>query len=1259
MTSTDFSKLLASLGGTLSARALGGPQAAQRFLEGANQQEEARLQRNYDASQQSRQRLFQLTRDRMQVDAKKEADAFAQGKLDERQREALDHAEKLQNRSLENSNAQLEAKNNFTRLTSEAQHAHEEAMALQAQIFAIERGEIAKDQTIDLEKLRQRHALALQESNNAAQALEALKGRKFQGQQNLYNRVLDAGKTLFNAWFASDQARQADQRARDESKRGREHDKSMEAQRQEGRVEVEQMRLDAIGKKDREAGMQTARNSFFALVNGTQAARDEASAMIFRMLPNLGVPDGNGGIELPEIDWNNPKPTIQLIYDAQEAGGFASQVVTDRVEEKTREEQSLADMTGGSVAYTTQTDYLKTAQRFNSSKRVLDAAGTHVQGLSQNLETFGTTTFDSLDQANNALDGIAGQIVASGNRVQQLQGDFGEFLGEGAGLSSQYQLLTNNQTGVSNALYQASQKVASDFIGGWTYETAEENPLFYRTPAGDFKYAEEFDRLNNGEAMKKKSAEQDQTMKDIVALKSAHLGKDFANLTPAQKELRQNLIDYQTENGNLSAQAINRHAMRLMQEGKEDEARGLLTMMSDAAKMKGGLSAVQQRVAQGVEQAQSTAAMREFGFSVKNSLGIDIVPDDAAAEAFRGKHGIEDPQTGEMRPPVTDAEVQRSLSSWMQAEGSDVVVDRIADSLVGDPNSTPMSQGTRMLDSVLAQANLQQDPQVRRALMDKMRKRFGTPEAAEIFSTAEAATELHSQGAFPQVQAVVEGKMSSSRQMMMPEQRATLDNNYVTSVFGDTAADMFEGRSRDEVVSEFFRRSTEDRPAFTQPTAGFWDTSPVGGGLLNRSKYKDADAQSMELPARVRAELGDSADFRDVHDLHMDLDPQYQRMMQQPGLLWVQGASGAKEYTVGDQSLRVQYLSRERNPDDEVVQMLDKLDYFRGRELDAINRHGGRLSQGELTILAQEQAHYRDMTVQDAIAAFGPDGRGVRFGDIGMAAADPNIAEQATQDVVQDPWDVMDVDGVILRTSLAQDEVINNPEGPLFLYDLQAGPGTLIGPLGETVRTKEIERLQKIARNAEAIKIVRGSEVRRTAISRIAREVKPADVTTKEGLANLATKKLVKLTGVDQEMMAMSYSAVDATLEEIQGADTYLDAFGSFWDLVEYGAGTAAEQKTTVNIVGTTKQEHRNLLLKAVRLGFGNVRDEVKLISTELQRRNRMGELAYEKMSGRVRDGISKQEFEAMTRQIDDFRDPEQIRPLSFMLWLNYNRRQK
>lgn len=1261
MTSTDFSKLLSTLGGTLSARALGGPQAAQRFLEGQNQQEERRLQRNHEAAQQSRQQLFQLTRDRMQVEAQQEARAYEQGKLDDRQKKGFEHDAALQRSRFDQEKRILDAKNAFTRLTNESQQAHERAQALQQHIFAIERGDIEFDQTIDLEGLRQRHALARDEANNAARALEAYKARDFQAGQANIDRLIDIGKTAFKAFFDYRQSREAAQRVEDENARNRQHDIDMAERAQKGRVELKQMDLDLVEKEDRKAAMARAKQSYFALVNGSQAARDEATAMIYKMMPELGVPNGSGGIEYPEIDWNNPKATTELIYEAHRAGGFVAQVVTDRVEQKTSEAQELANMTGDTVPYTTQSDFLKTQQQFNNARRVISQANTYVQGLEQTLTSFGDTTFNTLDEANAELDSIGQEVVKSANDIQALAGQFGNFLGEGAGLTTEYQLLANSQAALSNSLYAASRNVASEFIGSWTYENADENPLFYRTPAGDFKYADEFDRLNNGPAMRQKSQAQDETMKNIVSIPDAHVGQGYANLTPAQQKLRQQLIDYQTENGNLSAQSINRQVMRLLQEGKNNEAQSLLDMLSGAAEMQGGLSAMEQSVAQGVQKDSARAAMRDFGFTLKSTLGLDVVPDDAAADAIMAAHGIRDATTGQMRPPMNDRETEQSVASWMTSdEGSNLIIDRIADKLVLDPNSTATRQGKRMLDKMLSQANMSQNAAVRDKLVTKLEDRFGTNRIAEINNTAELASELHSQ-VFGDVELFATGNIGSSRQMMDPSERFKLDNDYVSAVFGDTAADLFVGRTRDEVVRDFFRRAGDERPAFKQPVAGFFDSSAVGGGLLNYSEYKDAAAQAMELGAEVRSTLGDRADFRDVHDLHMDMDPLYQSYMQRPGLLWIQGRNAGKaldaKYLTGDESLRAQYLSRTPRPNDEIVQRLDKLDFFRARNLNSGSLK--RFSNAERAILGQEQAFYRSMSLNDAIAAFGPDGSGVKFDDIGMFRADPSLEQDAAQaDQVVDPFDAMDVKGVLTRAALAEDEVNTKSMLPFELYDLTLGPnGYLVGPLTETHKKNALNDIANVRKHAEAIGIVRDSEIRRTAIPRLASAIKPEDLLNKEALATAAVKKFAEITGQSQQILAQTFGPADSILESIQEAETYTEAFDNFWNLVSYGAAAAAENKTTISIAGTTQQEHRNLLIKAVRLGFGNVKDEVNLITSELQRRKRDGDLSYDKMPSRIKDGLTQDVFNTLVEQVEDFRDPDQIKPFAFALWLNHSKR--
>ena len=1244
MSSFDFGKLLSTLGGAVSAQGSGGSQAVQQFLAGLNKQEEARLSRNHDAQQQSRQRMFQLTRDRAAEDerrvAREDDQAFR------KKQSNIDRKLKVDQQTAANkfATAEREQTQIFSKAMAEMGHANDEVQTLLKQKHALERLDKTAENNLKLTQVNAELTKAQKELDQKAQAVENQKSR-------------DA--TAANLGTQIDANREAREQSQEyaviNQTNAQKHAEVLLEKKFDHAINLHELDNEKLDREKAEKRRQSAAISYGALMAGTEAQRQEAAAQILRLEGSDGkVPDGKGGLITIPVNWDDREATIDRINAANENGGFTSANAISQAERKTEQGNQLSVMTGGTKEYTTDADYYKTAQQHAHARSQLDAGLKDVEALQLQIEALSKSSLNEEDaeteevRIGKAINDLAQRHAALGSKHRQ-------FFGKGADLAASFRELRNSTSSLGSQLVQVGKTNYEKLAGAWTYADSSANPMF--SP----RYADSFEENLTSPGMIKKSAALTETMGEIVSLGEGLTGPGYGNLNADQLATRKKLKDYANDNNSLDAQDINRQIFALKKQGKNDEAEDLMGMLDKAHKMGSSLEVIRLGVTKGQTRQVTLSAIGNLGHEMQQATGVGFFVNDGEALNALNNHGPKDETTGEPREPRTEKEMQAFKASYFQSpEGVEKFSSALLGSMTGvtSPDQA-YAQGQQMVASMIKRLGISGAKGVKEArakILDVHRKNTNSA-GSEIYSDTEAVAEIHSYD-YGLVNRA--GAATSSRDLLPADQQEPQRDAYIRNVFDRTVEDSYAGRSRADVVRSFIKQSSAARTTeYRQRPTTFGDITPVGGGLghalgLQTPEHGSAEAQAMQLEAEVATELGSNASFRDIHDLHMDVDKTYQKAMGRSGLLIAQGVKGQdREYTTGDKSLRKQYIESTNKPNEHIVQRLDKLDYWRARSMNDL-RESNKLSDGEMVIMRQEQTLYRNMTLQSALDTFGLEGNGVSLESIGMTLAEEDDSQLPQDaDFIRDPYNAIDTNADRITIATAYDELENLPTGSVHYYDLDVGPGTRVAELTPILIEEEKKRLEKAKEFADAIDAARDSELRKGARNSLA--MLPEDAfESAAALGNALENNLPMITGNSEELLKMVTSSASKTIETIKEASTLGEAFDTMITFLAQNASTSAQAKTGVTVVGQSKQSYRNALIQAFRLDFGNIRLQVNDLGKEIRHSIQVNEpRTHDKLPTRLRGAIDQKQYDKLFKiAAANPRDPNATLPLALRIFI-------
>lgn len=1244
MTSFDFAGLLSTLGGTISAQAAGGGRGMQQFLDGLNKREEARLNRNHDAAQQSRQRMFQLTRDRMQLKAaqeeRKAAQEFTLGR-DEAQRN-YDSTVREDERKFAKS--QAESTQAFQLRRDEASRAHAVVMATKQQIFDLEKLEQNAENQAKLAELQARLRGEEAEKDRAFQALAQDKSIAAQDRRQLNDLRFRAAENAVNlAAQARARAEQAKEQ-REAQERQNTFVAGQNDKERQNRLDVQNARYEREDRKEKEADQKkindAARMQWGALTQGTDAQRNAAEDALRAMLgPEMGVPDGAGGIIFMEIDWSDPKTGIPLLARGIEKGGFSAQAAFKTAEERTQAEQELVRMTGQADTYTNAAAFLETKRQFGAAGNALDAFGRRASDIQQLIDTY--------SQSQLPLDESIAREEEIGNKVAALATEFGDFKRGGAGqfmqagavLEPTANAVQSSIVNIGNAIERAQETRAMNATG--SYSTTEPLRFVGFMP----RYADMFSVLNNSESMQSAANKWDQDARVLADMTDEQAV--FANLSPDEMDLRSKLRQRRNEQGNLGLLAINRDIQQAYQEGVEPEVNRMGAMIEGVGKL--DLPAKMVTMQRATARARSIEALRNFALQQQRSSGLTMFTDDDQAAAALTQFGPKN-EEGIPRAPQSTEEFQKFTQDFYSSpQGIENMADDVMGSLQLIGGLDLREQTEAKLKSVLKQVGLSNNSQVRGKLRQALSQRVGDLGDNAVTTNSEAAGEVHGYD-YGLTDRLQQTSMRSSFDLFSPDERVAYEDGYAASVLGE----IIDVQDRAGVIRQFIDEARTAYPGYQQTAPGFFDSPMVGGAvelLTDRGEQ-----QRLKLRPEEQNQLTDSASFADLHQLFMRVDPQYAQAMADPGLFYLRQEMNPilGERRSGEDSLRATYSQTAGvgKADQYTVNVLDKLDYMRSVNVAAMKN----TSAAERDMLGGVQKYLQKLTVPQALAAIASPGNrrtptGFKFADMGVELPDPTLQEDAARErLPTDPLAVVDIKTEMRAIDQALDELDSTQISPLVMYDLDPRRGEAFAVLSERMIESEREELNRAKATLQALDDARNSPVRQSVRGRLSQYVTAGDFQSMKTVAERLAKDLPFVLSESQDMVALEATPAKTLIDNMRTAETNSMGLDAMIDLLAVSTSKAVESELGMSMVSATEKGSRNPLLKLMRLDFGTMKEQIHMLNAHLGQlaESREG-LEYERLPDRLRTQISKGEFDMLAG--DKAKDYDQRLMLAFRLW--------
>lgn len=1244
MTSFDFAGLLSTLGGTISAQAAGGGRGMQQFLDGLNKREEARLNRNHDAAQQSRQRMFQLTRDRMQLKAaqeeRKAAQEFTLGR-DEAQRN-YDSTVREDERKFAKS--QAESTQAFQLRRDEASRAHAVVMATKQQIFDLEKLEQNAENQAKLAELQARLRGEEAEKDRAFQALAQDKSIAAQDRRQLNDLRFRAAENAVNlAAQARARAEQAKEQ-REAQERQNTFVAGQNDKERQNRLDVQNARYEREDRKEKEADQKkindAARMQWGALTQGTDAQRNAAEDALRAMLgPEMGVPDGAGGIIFMEIDWSDPKTGIPLLARGIEKGGFSAQAAFKTAEERTQAEQELVRMTGQADTYTNAAAFLETKRQFGAAGNALDAFGRRASDIQQLIDTY--------SQSQLPLDESIAREEEIGNKVAALATEFGDFRRGGAGqfmqagavLEPTANAVQSSIVNIGNAIERAQETRAMNATG--SYSTTEPLRFVGFMP----RYADMFSVLNNSESMQSAANKWDQDARVLADMTDEQAV--FANLSPDEMDLRSKLRQRRNEQGNLGLLAINRDIQQAYQEGVEPEVNRMGAMIEGVGKL--DLPAKMVTMQRATARARSIEALRNFALQQQRSSGLTMFTDDDQAAAALTQFGPKN-EEGIPRAPQSKEEFEKFTQDFYSSpQGIENMADDVMGSLQLIGGLDLREQTEAKLKSVLKQVGLSNNSQVRGKLRQALSQRVGDLGDNAVTTNSEAAGEVHGYD-YGLTDRLQQTSMRSSFDLFSPDERVAYEDGYAASVLGE----IIDVQDRAGVIRQFIDEARTAYPGYQQTAPGFFDSPMVGGAvelLTDRGEQ-----QRLKLRPEEQNQLTDSASFADLHQLFMRVDPQYAQAMADPGLFYLRQEMNPilGERRSGEDSLRATYSQTAGvgKADQYTVNVLDKLDYMRSVNVAAMKN----TSAAERDMLGGVQKYLQKLTVPQALAAIASPGNrrtptGFKFADMGVELPDPTLQEDAARErLPTDPLAVVDIKTEMRAIDQALDELDSTQISPLVMYDLDPRRGEAFAVLSERMIESEREELNRAKATLQALDDARNSPVRQSVRGRLSQYVTAGDFQSMKTVAERLAKDLPFVLSESQDMVALEATPAKTLIDNMRTAETNSMGLDAMIDLLAVSTSKAVESELGMSMVSATEKGSRNPLLKLMRLDFGTMKEQIHMLNAHLGQlaESREG-LEYERLPDRLRTQISKGEFDMLAG--DKAKDYDQRLMLAFRLW--------
>lgn len=1057
------------------------------------------------------------------------------------------------------------------------------------------------------------------------------------------------GLQQFMATLAQQQAQEASQRfTREQSTRDQMftmHRDRLSRQHDEAML---QKKLDA--EKTEEAETYEAQaGMLYHYARSSQGAQDAVEEHLRTTVPGLVLSNG----KMLPIDWApDNADTKALLMSAAKTGFDVSQArAVGQV--RAEGEQWYRTATGSTEPYVTATQLAKDQQNYATGQQRLDNYQTRLNVYAQDIETLTADQGRSLDGSLDRATQIAEGLATLAAEYEDLRGSdtYGLFFAEGAGLFNAGNTFAANVSVIGNQLAASQRNLAVDNIGSWSPGEPLKFPGLRQGYGGGAGEEGDFQKMMRTQSFTAHKETWNGMASWLVTLPQVDL--DF--LTEGDRELVTNTKEYVAADGRLDLEHLMKELRHATVNGDQQKVADIADMVRRVSHF--NKSGKETDIARGRarEGAVSEAMAISNSFSHSTALGYELFPTPADARAAIDTYGIQDQGSDQKRAPRTDEERQMFLQRVVGSEnGMAQLADRLFTGLQGGDEGvlvgTAMDQLELKGDQVLKKLGLE-SPDTRNRLHKRLQELTGTDNTVRIRAQGGAIAEIHDYN-YTVIDRVTDPSARSYYDMLPPKEQDKWRDDYVKDVL--TVAPTPDQMA--DTLRHWIDQFTGARKSYEQPSAWIWD-----------SKRFKGDDKRLRLQREVAAETGEAASFYDLFDLWRQKDARFADYQDEAGRMgdfaygvtypyseefdlgrpvteyreWAKGDAAA--YIYGEDSYVKRYEADVpvEKQDQNVINMLDRLDYMRGMDLTSLEA----LTLEERTMMVGIQNSLRKMPLTATLRAIRGDDTtgnapvGFPFAELGMSITSPEARADAL--AAREPVD--------LRSRVINVKDERDAIGRGLRQLRRRVPGTTtymdVNPrdervdfdiVDEQVIEAEEKALEFALDELTVLEQAQQSSIVNSFRPRVGRSVAGKAFTNPQELAAVLTKQLPTITGAEYDVVALKEGPIHPMLQDLEQAETNTEAIDIMLDVFAETT-TLLAQRQAVSLSTMTPQQRREATLREKKRDFRVMRVQLNALAQKIGNDARVeGGYSAANLPGGLQNYIDVESFNALAKNAGD-----------------------
>lgn len=1069
------------------------------------------------------------------------------------------------------------------------------------------------------------------------------------------------GLQNFMATLAQQQAQQAQQDfAREQSTRDQMftlHRDRLSRQHDENML---QKKLEAE-KEEKTETYEASAGILYNYARSSPQAQAAVEEHLRQTVPDLVLAGG----EEPTIDWSPGNAATMKLLVASARAGFDVRQAREVGQVRAEGEQWYRTATGGTMPYTTSTQLAKDQQSYATAQQKLDNLQTRLNVYNQDIEALaanqGRSLAGSFDKATQIREGLEALATEYEGLVES--DTYGSFFAEGAGLFNAGNTFGANVGVVGDRLGTSQSNLAVDSIGEWNPGDPLQYPgLMQGYGGGDG----EEDDFQKGLRSKSFTAHKE-TWNGMAAWLVSLPQVDLAFLTEGDRELVANLKEYVAADGRLDLEHLMKGLRTSTVAEDQQKATDIADMMRRVSHF--NKSGKETDIARGRAREGAVSQAMAISNSLRHStsLGYSLFPTAADARTAIDTYGIQDQGSDQKRAPRTEEERVMFLQRVVGSEnGLQQLATQLFAGLQGGDEGvlvgTAMDQLELKGDQILKKLGLE-GAGIRDKLHKRLQELTGTDNTVRLQAQGGAIAEIHDYN-YSTIDRVTDPFARSYYDMLPAKEQDQWRDDYVDDVFAAVPTPDQMADTLRHWLDEF----RGAREGYEQPSAWIWDAKRFKG-----------DDKRLRLEREIAAETGEAASFYDLFDLWRQKDARFADYQDEAGRIgdsaykitypyanefdmgaavneyreWAKGDAAA--YIYGEDSYVKRYEAEVpvAQQDQNVINMLDRLDYMRGMDLTSLED----LTPEERTMMIGIQNSLRKTPLAGALRAVRGDETtgnapiGFPFAELGMSITSPET--QADAVAARQPIDLRS------RAINIQDE--RNAIGRAKRQLRRVTPGTTtymdVAPrdervdydiVTEQVVEAEMEALDRAEDNLTAIEQAQQSTIANTFRPRVGRALAGRTFKNPQELAAALTEQLPRITGEKIDLVALEEGPIHPILQDLEQAKTSTQAIDIMLDVFAETTTTLA-QRQAVSLSTMTKQEYREAVLREAKMDFRSMRVQLNAIAREIGNRSKgEGGFSAAHLPGGLQGYVDVESFNALAKTAGD---PDTNAMLALHVW--------